>query len=866
MATILQIKRSGVVGSPSELAQGELAYSYYNGTGGDRLYIGTGTETNGVAANIEVIGGKYFTSKYPTTFGTLEASKLLSTDSNSAISTLNIGNSTTIGGTIKFNEGTNNGAHFVALKAPNSVTSDITYTLPGSFSNGQFLTVDGSGNLSFAAVPSGSFTIAGDSGTDTFTTGQTLTFTGDTGITTSIDTDNEIKIDLDDTAVTPGSYGSSTAIPTFTVDQQGRLTAAGTATISTTLDIAADSGTDDGVALGTDTLTFTGGTNIDTSVSGDTITISTHADVLTASSTHILTNKTIDTANNTITIVEADISDLQSYLTSETNDLTASVTWANVPDANITESSVTQHEAALSITESQISDLGSYITASSTDTLTNKTFDANGTGNSISNIEVADFAGSAIVIESEGIGSNDNDTTIPTSAAVKDYVDNSVTAQVLDFQGDTGGALTVDLDSQALTIAGGTGIDTAGSGQTLTINIDSSVATLTDSQTLSNKVLTSPDINGGTIDGATINGGSIGATSAVTELQVDNININGNDITATNTDGNISLSPNGAGTVDVNSAKITSLGTPTDGTDAATKAYVDTIAAAGIHYHDPVRVEAPSNLNATYNNGTSGVGATLTNAGTQAALSIDGVTLSLNDRVLVYNQTNAAHNGIYYVSDVGSGATNWELTRATDADSYGVSDPDALGQGDAFFVKEGDTGAGELYVMNTEGTITFGTTNITFSQIAETAVYSAASAGALTLTGTEFSANVDDSTIEISSNALQVKAGGITDNELASNSVTTAKITDGDVTNAKLANSTFTIAGGDSSTDAIALGETLTITDGEGIDTSILANTLTIAAELATTSNKGVASFSSDNFTVTSGTVTVTSIDGGTYS
>jgi len=866
MATILQIKRSGVVGSPSELAQGELAYSYYNGTGGDRLYIGTGTETNGVAANIEVIGGKYFTSKYPTTFGTLEASKLLSTDSNSAISTLNIGNSTTIGGTIKFNEGTNNGAHFVALKAPNSVTSDITYTLPGSFSNGQFLTVDGSGNLSFAAVPSGSFTIAGDSGTDTFTTGQTLTFTGDTGITTSIDTDNEIKIDLDDTAVTPGSYGSSTAIPTFTVDQQGRLTAAGTATISTTLDIAADSGTDDGVALGTDTLTFTGGTNIDTSVSGDTITISTHADVLTASSTHILTNKTIDTANNTITIVEADISDLQSYLTSETNDLTASVTWANVPDANITESSVTQHEAALSITESQISDLGSYITASSTDTLTNKTFDANGTGNSISNIEVADFAGSAIVIESEGIGSNDNDTTIPTSAAVKDYVDNSVTAQVLDFQGDTGGALTVDLDSQALTIAGGTGIDTAGSGQTLTINIDSSVATLTDSQTLSNKVLTSPDINGGTIDGATINGGSIGATSAVTELQVDNININGNDITATNTDGNISLSPNGAGTVDVNSAKITSLGTPTDGTDAATKAYVDTIAAAGIHYHDPVRVEAPSNLNATYNNGTSGVGATLTNAGTQAALSIDGVTLSLNDRVLVYNQTNAAHNGIYYVSDVGSGATNWELTRATDTDSYGVSDPDALGQGDAFFVKEGDTGAGELYVMNTEGTITFGTTNITFSQIAETAVYSAASAGALTLTGTEFSANVDDSTIEISSNALQVKSGGITDNELASNSVTTAKITDGDVTNAKLANSTFTIAGGDSSTDAIALGETLTITDGEGIDTSILANTLTIAAELATTSNKGVASFSSDNFTVTSGTVTVTSIDGGTYS
>src|SRR6056300_706493 len=66
---------------------------------------------------------------------------------------------------------------------------------------------------------------------------------------------------------------------------------------------------------------------------------------------------------------------------------------------------------------------------------------------------------------------------------------------------------------------------------------------------------------------------------------------------------------------------------PTAALHAATKQYVDTIAAAGIHYHDPVRVEAPSNLNATYDNGTSGVGATLTNAGTQAAITIDGVAL-----------------------------------------------------------------------------------------------------------------------------------------------------------------------------------------------------------------------------------------------
>jgi len=177
---------------------------------------------------------------------------------------------------------------------------------------------------------------------------------------------------------------------------------------------------------------------------------------------------------------------------------------------------------------------------------------------------------------------------------------------------------------------------------------------------------------------------------------------------------------------------------PTSNLQAATKQYVDTIAAAGLHYHDPVRVEKEGNLNATYDNGTSGVGATLTNAGTQAALVIDGVTMVLNDRVLIYEQTNAAHNGVYTVTNVGSVSTNWVLTRATDADSYGPSDPDALGQGDAFFVQEGAAGAGETYVMTTEGTITFGTTDITFSQISATQIYSAG--GGLTLTGTTFAA------------------------------------------------------------------------------------------------------------------------------
>jgi hypothetical protein len=186
---------------------------------------------------------------------------------------------------------------------------------------------------------------------------------------------------------------------------------------------------------------------------------------------------------------------------------------------------------------------------------------------------------------------------------------------------------------------------------------------------------------------------------------------------------------------------------PTLPLQAATKEYVDTIASAGIHYHAPVRVESPINLNATYNNGTSGVGATLTNAGTQAALVIDGVTVATNDRVLVYEQTDQTQNGVYTVTNTGSGSTNWVLTRSTDTDSYGPSDPDALGAGDAFFVQQGNTGAGELYVCNTEGTITFGTTNITFTQIAATAVYTAGSG--LALTGTVFSNTAQDQIVTL---------------------------------------------------------------------------------------------------------------------
>jgi hypothetical protein len=231
-----------------------------------------------------------------------------------------------------------------------------------------------------------------------------------------------------------------------------------------------------------------------------------------------------------------------------------------------------------------------------------------------------------------------------------------------------------------------------------------------------------------------------GDSVSFSQVAVDNILVNGNTISSTDTDGNIILSPNGSGTVDVASSKITGLAAPTLSTDAVTKAYVDTLVAAGVHFHSPVRVETNANRNATYNNGTAGVGATLTNAGTQAALVLDGVTLNVNDRVMVRSQTNQTENGVYTVTNVGSGSTNWVLTRSTDTDGYSIDSPNGLSEGSTFFVQEGNVGAGNTYTCNTTGTIVFGTTNITFVQVSSAQVYSAGTG--LSLTGTQFAVSL----------------------------------------------------------------------------------------------------------------------------
>ena len=194
MALTLQIKRSTGSTAPSALADGELAYTH----GNDVLYIGDGS-------TVEVIGGKSFNDKIDHTAGTLTASSAVLVDSNKAVDEMFVGNHATTGGQIKLNEGTNNGTHFVGLKAPNALGGNVTFTLPtADGSNGQFLKTNGSGALSFGAITS-TFTLAADAGSnDTFSTGGTLTFSGSNGVATTVSDDEITFAGTDATASSKG--------------------------------------------------------------------------------------------------------------------------------------------------------------------------------------------------------------------------------------------------------------------------------------------------------------------------------------------------------------------------------------------------------------------------------------------------------------------------------------------------------------------------------------------------------------------------------------------------------------------------------------------------------------------------------------
>jgi hypothetical protein len=214
-----------------------------------------------------------------------------------------------------------------------------------------------------------------------------------------------------------------------------------------------------------------------------------------------------------------------------------------------------------------------------------------------------------------------------------------------------------------------------------------------------------------------------------------------------------------------------SMATP-GATEFVTRSYVDDATSNGFHVHTPVLVATTGNLTATYSNGASGVGATLTNSGAQAALSVDGVSLSVNNRVLVWQQTTGTQNGVYVVTTVGSGATNWVLTRSSDADTSSEGDPGTLGGGDYFFVQSGTTLGYHSYICTNTAAIVFGTTAITFNEFSSVPQYTGTapinvSGSVIALTGTVAATNGGTGTNTVTTGDLLYGSGTNTWSKLA---------------------------------------------------------------------------------------------------
>ena len=198
MASIVRIKRSETGGNPATLGQGELAYSGLpdNGSnGGDRLYVGMGTETSGNAVNHVVIGGKYFTDKLDHAPGTLTPSSAVIVDANSKIDNIKVDNIEIDANTISSTNA--NGNVNIAPNGSGSVVLDGQSWPQTSGTNGQYLKTDGSGQTSWGSLPASDFTIAGNTGTDLFSTGGTLTFTGTGPINTAV-TNDAVGISISD--------------------------------------------------------------------------------------------------------------------------------------------------------------------------------------------------------------------------------------------------------------------------------------------------------------------------------------------------------------------------------------------------------------------------------------------------------------------------------------------------------------------------------------------------------------------------------------------------------------------------------------------------------------------------------------------
>ena len=324
---------------------------------------------------------------------------------------------------------------------------------------------------------------------------------------------------------------------------------------------------------------------------------------------------------------------------------------------------------------------------------------------------VTTFSGAGAVtltgyVKGNGTSAMTASSTIPTTDLSGTVTNAQLANSAITINGSSvslGGSVTVTATAtNALTIGTGLSGTSYNGSAAVTIAIDSTVATLTGSQTLTNK-----SISG----------------SANTLTNIANASLTNSSVTI----GSTVLSLGGTATTLAGLTTVTVTQDPTTALELATKQYVDAI-ASGLNYHQPVNYATTAVLGAyVYNNGASGVGATITKSVPYATLSLGGGSPTVNQRVLVKDEPSAggldAYNGVYTVTSVGSALTPWVLTRATDYDSSG-SGTNEIDAGDYVLVISG-TNASTAWVQQTPLPITVGTTALVFLQFNAPLTYSA---------------------------------------------------------------------------------------------------------------------------------------------
>jgi hypothetical protein len=298
-----------------------------------------------------------------------------------------------------------------------------------------------------------------------------------------------------------------------------------------------------------------------------------------------------------------------------------------------------------------------------------------------------------------------------------------------------------------------------------------------------------------------------------------------------------------ATTANITTANLTSgtiSTTPTSNTDIVNKQYADAI-ASGIHFHEAVDLATTAALPAnTYNNGTSGVGATLT-ANANGALSVDSTLTVVGNRILVKNEVTQANNGVYTVTQVGAAGTPYILTRATDFDSVGTG-VDQIDEGDFFLVTSGTANVNTAWVQQTAPPITIGTTPIVFQQFSAPITYTAGTGLSESPTYTFNIANIGTAGTYGSASAVPVF---VTNAQGQVTSVTNTNIAiNGSAVTGNISGSAGSVA------NALTLGTYLTGTSFNGS----AAVTATVDATSANTVSKVVARDGAGDFAA--GTIT----------